>query len=94
MDKLLEHVCRDVEVGDDAVLQRALSHDGAGGAADHFFGFGAYGNNFMRDGANIHSNNGGLADDDALPLDEDECIGGAQIYSDILRKQLKNSFQS
>jgi hypothetical protein len=43
LDEVAEHLLADLEVGDDAVLQRPDGLDVAGRAADHPLGLGAHG---------------------------------------------------
>ena len=83
-DEFFQHVCGDIEIGDDAVLQRTDRGDGTGGTADHFFCFCANGNDLVRGGAHVDGDDGGLADDDALALDEDERVGSTKVDTNIL----------
>lgn len=79
----LEHIRRDVEVGDNAVLEGTDCGYGAGSSADHLFSLRAYGDNSGRVVLLVDRNNGGLSDDDALALYENKSVGGTQIDTDI-----------
>src|SRR3990167_7445473 len=66
--KIAQHRLRDALVGDDAVFERAVGHNLAGGAAYHLFGLGPFGKNPL-----VNFGNGdhrGLVDDDAARSEE------------------------
>ena len=85
-DEALQHGCGDVEIGNDAILQRTHGHDGPGCAADD-------GLCLMPDAAHpqfvaarVDGDDAWLPHDDAPALHVDQCVGGAQINADILGK--------
>ena len=82
LDKVAKHGGGDVEIGDDAVLQRADGSDGSRGAADHFLGFGAHGHHNVL--LHIGGHHRGLPDGDALALDIDQGVGRPQIDADVM----------
>ncbi len=81
LDEVAEHLLGDVEVGDDAVLQRADRGDGAGGAADHALGLDADGVDFAR--ALVDRDDRRLREDDPAATDVDERVGGAQVHGHV-----------
>src|SRR5690606_37324889 len=68
-DEVLEHALRDVEVGDDAVLQRADRGDVTRRTAKHVLGFDADGLEHLTAAARLLANRDdrGLVQDDAAP---------------------------
>ena len=76
-DKIAEHGFGDAEIGDDAVAHRPGGDDVAGGAAEHFLGLGADGDDYpIRFG---DSDDSGLVENYTLAGDVDDGIGGAEI---------------
>ncbi len=75
LNEVVEHLLRDFEVGDHAVLHRLDGHDVAGRAAQHLLGFFAHGLHFA--GVLVDGDNGGLIDDDALARRVNKSVGGA-----------------
>ena len=75
LDKVVQHLLGDFEVGNDAVLHRLDGHDVAGGAPQHLFGFLAHG--FYFAGVLVDGHNRGLVDNNALAGRVDQCVGGA-----------------
>ncbi len=65
LDEVAQHLLGDVEVGDDPVFERPDGGDGAGGAAQHALGVGAYRQHFSRAGVDGHHR--GLGEDDPPP---------------------------
>jgi hypothetical protein len=82
LDEVAQHRLGDVEVGDDAVLHRADGGDVAWGAAEHLLGFVADGQDLA--GGGVDRDDGRLAQHDALVLDVDEGVGGAQVDADVV----------
>ena len=69
------------EVGDDPVVQRPGHGDPLRGAAQHIVGLGAHGDHLV--GHVVHRQDGGLAEDDALPIQIDLEPGSPQIDGNI-----------
>ena len=88
LDEVGEHLLGDLEIGDDAVFHGLDGHHVAGGAAEHVFGFAADGHDFAA--GLVDGHDGGLVDDDALALGEDESVGGAQVNGQVGREQAEN----
>ena len=81
LDEVAEHDLGDVEVGDDAVLERALGNDRARRAADHALGVGSDGQDAAL--ALVDGDDGGLVDDDALAAHGDERVGGTEVNCQV-----------
>ena len=77
LDEVAEHLLGDVEVGDDAVLQRADGGDRAGRAAEHPLRLDADGVDLAR--ALVDRDDGRLAEDDPAPAHVDQRVRGAQV---------------
>ena len=78
-DEVFDHFFGDFEIGDDAVAQRPNGADVTGGTAEHLLGF-------LTDGENLFlafdfgdGDHRWLVQDDALALDVDQRVRGAQI---------------
>jgi hypothetical protein len=83
-DELLQHRLRDLEVRDDAVAQRSHHLDVGRGTAQHRPGLLPDGDDRMPDP--VEGDDGGLGDDDALPTDEQQRVGGAEVDADVVGK--------
>jgi hypothetical protein len=84
-DEVAEHLLADLEVRDDAVLQRSDGLDVAGGAPDHALGFDA-----DRDGfavADVDGDHGGLVQDDAPAAHVDDGVGRAEVDGHVPTRQ-------
>ena len=81
-EEVLQHIGRDVEIGDDAVLQGTHRHDAAGGTADDSLCLAAHAAHLV--GLGVHRHDRGLAHDDALALHVDQSIGSTQINANVL----------
>ena len=81
LDEVVQHLLGVAEVGDDAVLHRLDGDDVARGAAEHLLGFLADGLDLV--GRLVDGDDGGLVDDDALAVREDEGIGRAQVDGQV-----------
>ncbi len=77
LDEVPEHLLGHVEVGDDAVLQRADRLDRARRAAEHPLGLDADGVHLT--GALVDRDDGRLREHDAAPAHVDERVRGAEI---------------
>ena len=77
LDEVAEHLLGDVEVGDDAVLQRPDRGDVAGRAAEHALGLDADGVDLA--GALVDGDHRRLGEHDAAAADVDERVGGAEV---------------
>src|SRR5919107_2564880 len=79
--EVLEHLLRHFEVGDDAVLHGPYGDDVAGRPAQHLLRLLADGLRGVGDF--VDGDDGGLADDDASPLREDERVGRAEVNCEV-----------
>ena len=89
-DEVAEHCFGDFKVGDDAVLEWADRDDVAGRAAEHAFGIVADGEDFV--GTGLHGDDRRFAQDDAVVLHIDECVGGAEVDADVTGEQAGKKF--
>ena len=86
-DEVAEHGFRHLEVGDDAVLHGADGADVAGSAAEHALGLGPHGEHLVVAAAVLlHCHHGGLAQNDALPLDIHAGVCGTKVDSEVIGK--------
>src|SRR5262249_48472175 len=90
LDEMIEHLLRDLEVGDDAVLHRPDRDDVAGRAAQHFLGVGADGLDAV--GRRVDGDDRRLAHDDAFAAREDERVRRAEVDREVVRKDRENGF--
>ena len=90
-DEVAQHRLGNFKVGDDSILQGAYRGDVAGRASQHPFGLFTDGKNLG--GAGLDRNNGRLAQDDAVILDIDQRVGGAEIDADIAGEKTENFFE-
>ena len=77
LDEVAEHLLRHVEVGDDAVLQRADRGDRPRRAAEHPLRLDAHRMHLAR--ALVDRDDGRLGEHDAAPADVDEGVRGAEV---------------
>ena len=77
LDEVAEHLLGDVEVGDDAVLQRPDGGDRARRAAEHALGLDPDGVDFAR--ALVDRDDARLREDDSSAADVDERVGSPEI---------------
>ena len=87
-DEVVEHLLGDVEVGDDAILERPDGHDIGWRATDHPFGLGAHGEYLP--GSLVYRDDGWLVDYHALVPNEDQSVGGPQVDTYVPGHQAKN----
>ena len=86
-DEVPEHGLGNVEICDHAVTHRANRHDVSGGSPDHPLGFRPNGQDLLHAfGIHMDGYYRRLAQDDSLSFDINECIGGSQIYRQIVGK--------
>ena len=81
LDEVAQHHLGHVEVGDDAVLERALGDYGAGGASNHALCVRANGEYAAL--ALVDGDDGGLIDDNTLATHGNERVGGAQVDGEV-----------
>ena len=81
-EEVLQHICGDVEISDDAVLQGTHRHDTAGGTADDSLCLATHAAHLV--GLGVHRHDRGLTHDDALALHVDQSIGSTQINANVL----------
>ena len=79
---MLDHLFGHLIVGDDALPQGADGDDVAGGTAQHALGLGPDGQGLAR--VFIDGHHRGLAQNNALALDEHQDGSRAQIYTNIV----------
>ncbi len=84
LEEKAQHLLRHVEVGDDAVLQRANGENAVGRAAEHAFRFEA--DAFDLAGCLFDRDNGGFVQHDPFAAHVDECVRGAKVYGDFVRR--------
>ena len=84
-NEVLQHLFRDVEVGDDAVLHGADRLDVARRAAEHFLGGVTHRLDLV--GLLVDDDDRGLSHHDAAIGHEDERVGGPQIDREIVGKE-------
>ena len=77
VDEVAQHLLADLEVGDDAVLQRPDGLDVARRAADHALGLEPDGERASV--LHVDRDDRGLVEHDAAPADVDERVGGPEI---------------
>ena len=77
LDEVAEHLLGDVEVGDDAVLQRADGGDRPGRAAEHPLRLDA--DRVDLAGTLVDRDHRGLGEDDPAPTDVDQRVRGAEV---------------
>ncbi len=81
---MLQHLFRNLEIGNDAVFHRPNGDDVAGRAAEHLFSIAADGLDLIR--YLVDRDDRRLADDDAAALGINKRIGGSQIDREIAGK--------
>ena len=81
LDEVPEHLLRDVEVGDDAVLERANRLDRARSAAEHALRFDPDGVYLAAPG--IDRDHRRLAEDDAAAPHVDEGVGRTEVHGHV-----------
>jgi hypothetical protein len=79
-EEVAEHLLRHVEVGDHAVLHGADGEDALGRAAEHALGLQPDALDLLRLAVDRHHR--GLVQHDALALDVDQGVGGAEVDGD------------
>src|SRR5215207_3024596 len=84
-DKVREHLLRDLEVGDHAVLQGPHGDDVAGRAPEHTLRRRAYGDDLI--GLVVYCNHRGFRQHDPVPLHEHQRVRRAEIYSNVPPEQ-------
>ena len=80
--EVLQHICRDIEIGDDTILQGADCHDATGGTSDDSLCLSTHAAHLI--GLGIHSHDRGFPHDDALALHVNQGIGSTQINANVL----------
>ena len=85
LDEVLQHPLGDVEIGDDAVLQRAERLDVLGRAAEHRLGLVPDPDDLVVGLADRDDRR--LVEDDAAIADEHEGVGGSEVDRQVRREQ-------
>jgi hypothetical protein len=85
LDEVLEHLLRDLEVGDDAVLHGPDRLDVPWGLAEHLLGLGPHRLDPVGDA--VDGDDGGLHHGDAAASHVDQGVGGSEIDGEIGREQ-------
>src|SRR5229473_4009693 len=94
LNEVAQHAFGDLEVSDDAVLERTDHDDRAGRTAEHLLGFGADGENAAAITRVLpERHHRGFIAYDTFALDVDQRVGGSQINGEIFRKPAKHSIQ-
>src|SRR5439155_817290 len=90
-DEVVEHLFGDVEVADDAVLERTDGDDARRRAPDHPLRLGA--DREHRAGPLILRDDRRLGDDDPAPAHVYEGVGGAEVDADVPREQAEETVE-
>ena len=85
-DEALQHGRGNVKIRNNAVLEGAHRHDGAGCAANDRLGLMADAAHPQLVAARVHGDDAWLAHDDAAALHVHKGVGGAQINADVFGK--------
>ncbi len=88
LDEIRQHLFRDFEVGDDAILHRFDGYYVAGSAPQHFLGFAPHGDHFA--GGLVDGHDGRLVHHDAFAVREHQGVCRAQIDGKVGRKQTEH----
>ncbi len=91
LNEIVQHLFRDFEVGNHAVLHGLDGHDVSRSAAQHLFGFLAHGLHFS--GVLVDCHDGWLVDHDALAFGKHQRIGRSQIDREIAGKHAEERAQ-
>jgi hypothetical protein len=91
LDEMAEHRLGNLEVRDDAVLERTDGHDITGGAAEHSFCLVANRQDPAR--SSLHRDDRWFPKDNPVVLYVDERVGRPQINTDVVRKQTEKSIK-
>src|SRR5690348_6114263 len=89
--EVVQHQFSDIEIADDAVLQRTHRNDVRGRATDHPLGIGTDGQRPF--GLRIDRHHRGLVDDNALPPYQYQRVGRAQVNTDVTGKQAHDTVE-
>ena len=81
-DEVPQHRLGDLEVRDDAVLERPDSDDVGRGAPEHALGLVADGQDHV--GAALDGDDGGFAQHDAVVAHINEGVGGTEVDTDVV----------
>jgi hypothetical protein len=81
LDEVAQHLLRDVEVGDHAVLERPDRGDGSRGAAQHPLGFDPDRVDLAR--ARVDRHHGRLGEHDPAAAHVHQRIGGAEVHGHV-----------
>src|SRR5258705_224361 len=90
-DEVVEHLLGDVEVADDAVLQRTDGDDARGGSSDHSLGLGTNREDLTR--ALILGDDRRLGDHDAAPAHMHERVRRAEIDADVAGEHAEETIE-
>ena len=91
LDEVAEHLLGDVEVGDDAVLERPDRRDRARRAAEHALRLDADGVDVAR--ALVDRDDGRLGEHDAAAAHVDERVGGAEVDGHVAAAEAGESVE-
>src|SRR5262245_2231762 len=91
LDEVPEHLLGDVEVGDDAVLQRTDGRDRPWRASEHPLRLDA--DRVHLAGALVDGDDGRLGEHDAAPAHVDERVGGAEIDGHVAASEPGDGFE-
>ena len=92
-NKVLQHLFRDLEIGDDTVFQGAYRLNVPGGSAEHTLGF--FSDSLNRLLAIVHANRHyrGFIKNDAPVLDIDQRVSRAEVNRHIGRKHASKALE-
>src|SRR2546421_6487737 len=91
LEKEAQHFLGDVEIGDDAVLERPHGEDAVRCATEHPLRLETDAFDFA--GCFFDGDDGGLVQNDPFTADVDERIRGAKIYGDFIRRAPGTHFE-
>ena len=89
LDEVLDHLLGHFDVGDHAVAQRADRLDAVGSLAHHHLCIVAHGLDAADAVDRLDGDHRGLVEHDALILDIDERVGGAEVDRHVLRAEFE-----
>src|SRR6476659_5420890 len=91
LEEKAQHLLGHVEVGDHAVLEWPDREHTVRRAAEHALGFETDAFDFA--GSFFDRDDGGFVEHDPFAADVDECVSGAKVYGDFIRRAPSTHFK-